>query len=368
MPTLDEILKAQQDLEQSPDAQTPEFSQGRAVLAGISGIGREGGPLAAMSKARQSFQAPAKEQLAAKRTSLENQASSAMNSYKAKAAEMDTRMGDPKSAESQAAQKGVMQKLITFGQFVKKPIPETYLKTLTSKSAKELKDLKDTDEFIDIFKLMKQEEEKANTVDTKETQADEKVLNDTIDTLAGLRRGSNAGVYGMAAKRVALAADGLRLIDNIKAGKIVPDQSVLAEQARNLDSLLSNNQGSAAMTHDLIQKTGKSTLAGALEFLFSTPFSATNASLLKNVEEQVKGQRDFWRGERDKTLGSQKIKLEGVFSRDKSGEMSDRFDRAAAAVFETPEAHPQDSEAVQWAKANPKDPRAAQILKINGAK
>jgi len=35
-------------------------------------------------------------------------------------------------------------------------------------------------------------------------------------------------------------------------------------------------------------------------------------------------------------------------------------------LVEAPSARPQDSEAVQWAKQNPKDPRAKKILKLNG--
>jgi hypothetical protein len=34
--------------------------------------------------------------------------------------------------------------------------------------------------------------------------------------------------------------------------------------------------------------------------------------------------------------------------------------------FNSPEVHPQDSQALDWAKKNPNDPRSAQILKING--
>jgi hypothetical protein len=36
------------------------------------------------------------------------------------------------------------------------------------------------------------------------------------------------------------------------------------------------------------------------------------------------------------------------------------------AMESAPKAHPQDSQAVEWAKANPKDPRAAKILQANG--
>lgn len=37
-----------------------------------------------------------------------------------------------------------------------------------------------------------------------------------------------------------------------------------------------------------------------------------------------------------------------------------------APIPGVPQAHPQDNEAVQWAKANPNDPRSAAILKANG--
>lgn len=40
--------------------------------------------------------------------------------------------------------------------------------------------------------------------------------------------------------------------------------------------------------------------------------------------------------------------------------------RAAAQPTDIPTAHPQDSEAVSWAKAHPEDPRSAKILKANG--
>lgn len=47
-----------------------------------------------------------------------------------------------------------------------------------------------------------------------------------------------------------------------------------------------------------------------------------------------------------------------------------RAGRAAPAGYEVPSAtvapHPQDSEAVQWAKSNPNDPRAARILQLAG--
>ncbi len=44
------------------------------------------------------------------------------------------------------------------------------------------------------------------------------------------------------------------------------------------------------------------------------------------------------------------------------------FGQPAQAAAPVPAPHPQDSAALQWAKANPKDPRSAAILQINGAK
>lgn len=98
MPTIEEILAAQQTLEN--DAASPELSRERSILAGLSGIGREGGPLAAMEQARKTFQAPAKQKLEEKRTSLEKQKSTAFDQRKLIEQGKLEKLKDVSSAES----------------------------------------------------------------------------------------------------------------------------------------------------------------------------------------------------------------------------------------------------------------------------
>lgn len=83
-------------------------------------------------------------------------------------------------------------------------------------------------------------------------------------------------------------------------------------------------------------------------------------------------------GKKQKAFASiyQKPEMQG-FAQDFSNTVGDQYKQfdldpsgkpIAAAAAPAGNAHPQDSAAVQWANANPKDPRSAAILKANGMK
>jgi hypothetical protein len=80
--------------------------------------------------------------------------------------------------------------------------------------------------------------------------------------------------------------------------------------------------------------------------------AGTDTTPLQNELEHVKGQEQRFQHEFGKYLPKE-------YRQPTKGE-------ANSASQEAPAAHPQDNEAVQWAKAHPGTPESAQILKLNG--
>lgn len=79
-----------------------------------------------------------------------------------------------------------------------------------------------------------------------------------------------------------------------------------------------------------------------------TFFDQTRAELIKDAQAKIAGHK-----QRGYDVSAQEARLNALAG-------------AGSSAATAPTAHPQDSIAMQWAKANPKDPRAAKILALNG--
>ena len=176
----------------------------------------------------------------------------------------------------------------------------------------------------------------AGAKEQKTSMDDEKRIDDSIKELAGIRRGANAGVYGMASRREALARDGLRIIGQIRRGEVVGNPQSEQELSYNMMSMLAGgNTPEANLVRDFMGKTAKRTVAEAAQFVTSNPRESVTKGFLNQYEAQLSGQQKFWRGEREKIADAMTMGKERIFGRDKTGELKDMYERAKNKILES---------------------------------
>ena len=169
--------------------------------------------------------------------------------------------------------------------------------------------------------------EKKDTATVKRKDAAIKEVNSTIDTLSGLKRMGTQGPFVMSNKRVILANDGLRMIDQVKSGYVKGDATVEAELATMLASLMTGGNAPAMQTIEhFMSKTSLKTAANVAKYLTAKPQDALSKPMIKQLEHQILGQKKYWSEVRNQVTAGQYVKLEHIFAEFPEEKL--RFDRA----------------------------------------
>lgn len=148
---------------------------------------------------------------------------------------------------------------------------------------------------------------------------DEKAVRDVSEKLAGLKGARS--VYAKSLLRETLSEDGLRVIESIRKGKFAPSEQIAEELATVMASTL---QGGNQATRDAIRGLIPDTVAGDAnsikQYLTGTPQAYLNKDFLNHFEEQLKGQRDYWKENLTGTQRKMYVTLQPIFTRkDKEG-------------------------------------------------
>lgn len=168
-------------------------------------------------------------------------------------------------------------------------------------------------------------------------------------------------------------------LDAAKSGKIVDTNQLLNDINTEYVNLLTGSNNSALGKQERTEYTTMAgNLAATLQKIKGSPESINSPEILGQLETQVRDLKGNYQGQ---------IKARGQMlqrnyahnpnatqaQQDKIAEMTNQFgggDQPQGQGLlgaQAPMPHPQDAAAVQWAQANPKDPRSAAILKANGA-
>jgi hypothetical protein len=148
---------------------------------------------------------------------------------------------------------------------------------------------------------------------------DEKAVRDISEKLAGLKGARS--VYAKSLLRETLSRDGLRVIESIRKGKFVPSEQIAEELATVMASTL---QGGNQATRDAIHGLIPSTIAGDAnsikQYLMGSPETYLNKEFIQHFEEQLIGQRDYWKENLTGTQRKMYTTLQPIFTRkDKEG-------------------------------------------------
>lgn len=150
-----------------------------------------------------------------------------------------------------------------------------------------------------------------------------RVLRDTIDIATGNKRTGQNSPLQMSARRVNLAGDGLRLISQIQSGQLKSIKSVDTELLRNIDSLVSQGQGSAELVREMHQRTGYSDIQGLITYLTSHPKDTIAQGFLATYKEQILGQQSYWRDIRNREIDGQEAKISDILQDPKAQKIWD---------------------------------------------
>jgi len=125
--------------------------------------------------------------------------------------------------------------------------------------------------------------------------AAKKIVADKIGVVAG-DKGARTD-YIRALNRAQLTQDGLRIIEDIKAGKFKVTPQVQAELATVLASALSGGMApSEGQVKELMPDTLAKTAGEIKQYLTSGPASSASKRIMQHWEETIRGQYSFWRG------------------------------------------------------------------------
>jgi hypothetical protein len=177
------------------------------------------------------------------------------------------------------------------------------------------------------------------------------------------------------------------IIDKIKAGKLKSTPTLATDLSSAVGSMFNQGKGATvySMSHadmDSMQKRA-STILG---FLSGDAVDTLPVGQLDQLQKDIQSLRGAYLDGHDVAYNSfreglpdrVKEKLDARFNKFRSmvtTAKTDPMDAKLGGTLGTGGAdslagqnkpHPQDSAAVQWAKQNPKDPRAVKILQLNG--
>lgn len=208
----------------------------------------------------------------------------------------------------------------------------------------------------------------------------EKDYRDLLDR--AVQRGS--GGLGQQDQKVNQAIHMRNLLDQYydpKTGQYSVPKSQYEELAIGLANLISGSgQATESMRQGIIQRTAKGDINGALGYITGTTPSASTNAVFKNISDSVDRQGmvseqlrdkylDTFRGQAPTGLSPDRVKYlnKTAFAssyRDYLNQSPTQGGSAQGTI--TPlgnSAGPDHNAALDWAKANPSDPRAAKIIK-----
>lgn len=190
-------------------------------------------------------------------------------------------------------------------------------------------------------------------------------------------------------KAVQSANDAIRNADvALDLASRYPDLNKMPEAQVNLlrdemAKMATNGAATAHATNDISTKTLVSNWENFMSKVGNNPTGAQLGEFLKNDLQYIKDMRETNKGVVDEyrgnnfaayqhSLKSPELKERQINEFPEDKEAFDRLQgkKKVGGLIQNPSTnaalHPKDSVAVQWAKANPQDPRAAAIMKANG--
>lgn len=173
----------------------------------------------------------------------------------------------------------------------------------------------------------------------------------------------------------------LSQLDDVKHNKIVDTHQLLNDVNTEYVALLTGSNNPALGKQERTEYTSKaSQLSALIQDITAHPESINSPDIMNQLETQVRGLKTNYQGQvsaRAKLLKRSYAHnpIATQAQQDKILEMQGQFGQqqedspqglmlGAREKQVTP--HPQDEAAVAWAKAHPKDPQSALILKANG--
>lgn len=159
------------------------------------------------------------------------------------------------------------------------------------------------------------------------------------------------------------------LIQGIDAGKLQSTPQLKSDLSAALAQML--NAGKPATVYGMSNQEFDSAYGRAqrgMQFLTGTTGNSMTQPQLDQLKKDVNALAGEYQKQREVKYNAFKQGLPSQVT----GGLDQRYQTFTGGVGQDmnkgmmKDGHPQDSEAVQWAKANPKDPRAAAILKANG--
>ncbi len=183
--------------------------------------------------------------------------------------------------------------------------------------------------------------------------------------------GSSRSAFGKSANVIRSAEAAEALIDQVPNGDL--DNRQIKELARSVDSMLSNGAATITGSGGLIPSTASGDAAKIEEYISGLPKGAGQQAFVKRLQDTIRREKQI----AGKQINGTQNKVLSAYSHLKK-KAPERYDDMMKAYGIQPmipdkgqkpasvQEHPQDSQAVQWAKSNPNDPRAVAILKANG--
>ena len=151
----------------------------------------------------------------------------------------------------------------------------------------------------------------------KASASDDKRFNDIVDTLQGRKRVGAGAPFQMAQQRLALANAGEKWLDAMKSGKVVSNQAALLQLKSNIDQMVSGGSGrSAEMVKMLLEKTGKSSLASALQYISSNPQNSTTKAFLDQYQNELDVEKSAWSEKRNQFLDAAMSDMQDILAKD----------------------------------------------------
>lgn len=146
-------------------------------------------------------------------------------------------------------------------------------------------------------------EASAQKATVKDDQALEKRFNDTVGFLQGQKRVGASGPFQMAQQKLALANASENWLSAMKSGRVVANQTAIAQLKSNIDSMVAGGSGrSAEMVKILLEHTNKSKLADALQYVTSKPQAAASKEFLAQYEQELQVEKEAWTQKRNQYL------------------------------------------------------------------
>jgi hypothetical protein len=176
------------------------------------------------------------------------------------------------------------------------------------------------------------------------------------------------------AQRIQGADRILSQLQEVKAGHIVDTSQFLNDLNTEYVNLLTGSNNTALGKQERTEyRTYAADLANVLQKIKASPESVNSPEIMSQLEKSVVSLRQMYQ----KNLAQRASLIQRTYAhnpdatraqQEKIQEMIGTFGQPAAGGGQglINQLSPQDAQALDWAKQNPSDPRAAQILRANG--